>query len=157
MGPPRTHRRGPKPVLPCMFCFFSSSGAVGVIGELWPWLLMAPTCFQCARARLAPARARRVPCYLFSASTFNLIFFPFFLPSSSPPHVLPNPYPSPAPFRPGCQHPTTHRTTRSTRSLRSRHNRRRKLPLSRPLRPTLWYRVPPPPTTKGHLRLDPVT
>ena len=39
---------------------------------------MASTCFQCARARLAPARARRVPCYLSSTWSFNLTFSSLF-------------------------------------------------------------------------------
>ena len=52
--------------------------AVGVIGDVWAWLLMAQTCFQCARARLAPARARRVPCYHSSTWSFNLILSSLF-------------------------------------------------------------------------------
>ena len=39
---------------------------------------MAPTCFQCARARLALARARRVPCYHSFPWTLNLIFSSIF-------------------------------------------------------------------------------
>jgi hypothetical protein len=91
--------------------FFFVVACVGVIGEVWTWLLMAPTCFQCARARLAPARARRVPCYHFSTWTFNLILSSLFSPHHHPLTCFPLLLGPPAPFRPRCQHPATHGTT----------------------------------------------
>ena len=58
----------------------------GVVGQVWPWLLMTPTCFQCARARLALARARRVSCYHSSTWTFNLILSLFIITPSRASH-----------------------------------------------------------------------
>jgi hypothetical protein len=58
-------------------------------GEPLGWLLMESTCFQCARARLAPARARSVPSLPFSHSNIFLIFpsFCFCLTPTTPPLV----------------------------------------------------------------------
>jgi hypothetical protein len=131
-------------------------------GELWGWLLMESTCFQCARARLAPARARSVPSPPFSHSNIILIL-PSFV-SASPPLSIPlacpptsltlSFLPSPsllAPLGPRNKHTATHGATPSARSLRGRHNRRRKLPFPRAFRPTIWHRVSSPPASQGHM------
>jgi hypothetical protein len=89
-GPPEELQARSKTRFTKYVWFFFVVGAVGGYwGSLALWLLMASTCFQCARARLAPARARRVPCYLSSTWSFNLIFSLALLSSSSPSHVLP--------------------------------------------------------------------
>lgn len=113
------------------------------------WLLMESTCFQCARARLAPARARSVSSRSFSHSfsLFPLLFPPFIhvtLAFSSPSSSL-------APLGPRHKHTATQGATPSARSLRGRHNRRRKLPFPCALRSILWHRVSSPPATQGHL------
>jgi hypothetical protein len=69
---------------------------VAVVGELSVWLLMEPTCFQCARARLAPARARSVSSRSFSHSKYppdRSLLRPPLVPSALPP-MLSDPLPS---------------------------------------------------------------
>ena len=141
----------------------SSCPGVVVVEELSVWLLMEPTCFQCARARLAPARARFVASSLFShskshpdRSLFCLYPAPLYPPPSCAFRPLSSdPFsPSPlilAPLGPRNKHTTTQGATPSARSLRGRHNRRRKLPFPRALRPTVWHRVSSSPATQGHL------
>ena len=141
----------------------SSCPGVVVVEELSVWLLMGPTCFQCARARLAPARARSVASRPFSHSKSHpdrSLFCLHPAPSAQPPScafrpLSPDPFsPSPsmlAPLGPRNKHTTTQGATPSARSLRGRHNRRRKLPFPRALRPTVWHRVSSSPDTQGHL------
>jgi hypothetical protein len=138
----------------------SSCPGVVVVEELSVWLLMGPTCFQCARARLAPARARSVASRPFSHSKSHpdrSLFCLHPAPSAQPPRVLSYPshptlfLPLLAPLGPRNKHTTTQGATPSARSLRGRHNRRRKLPFPRALRPTVWHRVSSSPDTQGHL------
>jgi hypothetical protein len=72
----------------------SSCPGVVVVEELSVWLLMEPTCFQCAHARLAPARARSVSSRPFSHSKSHpdrSLFCLHPAPSTHPPRVLSDP------------------------------------------------------------------
>ena len=91
----------------------SSCPGVVVVEELSVWLLMGPTCFQCARARLAPARARSVASRPFSHSKSHpdrSLFCLHPAPSAQPPSCAFRPL-SPDPFSPS---PSSSRTQKQT-------------------------------------------